>query len=144
MKSTPSLAKSSLSSLLHPFCLWLLFWVHLQVRLKADTVFYLEGQTVVPCPTLPHSSPCSSPPSLHTDTASASLFCLPVSALVVCHRPALPPVSSNLGGGSEGKTCSPYWSPFANKAAELTTRTLLDHEEEVRGGDCGCGDGCRE
>ena len=69
--------------------------------------------------------PCSSPPSLHTDPASAVLFCLPVSLLTV------PQTSSSLslllwaGGGSEGRTSSSDITPFTNRGAVLRTRTPL-------------------
>ena len=82
------------------------------------------------CHARPLPPPCSSTSSLDTCTASGGLFCLRVSAVTLPQtNSAFSSLLLRTSGGSEGRTSSPYCSPFTNRATGLRARALLDQEE---------------
>ena len=72
---------SCMFSLLYWHCLWFFIPVHLQVRLEADAVFYLEGQAVLPRP--------APPPSLVLPSLTPYRHSLNYTVLPACHSTVL-------------------------------------------------------
>ena len=83
----------------------------------------LKGRSCCHALSLPPT--CSSPPSLHVDSAPAELFCLKV--ISVPQTSSSPSSGLRNNGVGEDTTIISHSTPFTTRTARLKTMVLLDH-----------------